>query len=99
MKSKIKIREEQSNEVWRAAAYEAFVAMAYEREVFTTGHVRRQFQEDSKLRPRDNRAWGGVTRRAIKEKVVKRTKIWQATGSHCRPDAVWKSMIAKRKPD
>lgn len=85
-----------NHELWRASAYEAFVAMAYEREVFTTGHVRRQFEESSKLRPRDQRAWGGITRRAMKERVVKRTKIWQATGSHSRPDAVWRSMIVKK---
>ena len=86
------------HELWRASAYEAFVSMAYEREVFTTGHVRRAFEQSSELRPRDQRAWGPVTRRAIIEKVVKRTKIWQPSGSHSRPDAVWRSMIVKKSP-
>lgn len=86
-----------SPDAWRAAAYRAFVSMAYDREVFTTGHVRRKFEENSELRPGDNRAWGAITLRAIREKVVKRTKIWEPSGSHHRPDAVWRSMIVKQK--
>lgn len=86
-----------SPEAWRAEAYRAFVAMAYDRDVFTTGHVRRKFEEESELRPGDNRAWGAITLRAIREKIVKRTKIWEPSGSHHRPDAVWRSMIAKQK--
>lgn len=86
-----------AGECWQDAAYSAFLTVAREHATFTTGFVRRWFRERNGPAPHDNRAWGAIARRAVRSRVIKHTGRWEATGSHHRPDAVWRSMIVEKR--
>ena len=86
---------EKAGAFWYAEAYKAFVMFAKTRKTFTTGDVRVWLQSEKKIFPHDSRAWGAIARQAKKEKNVTATGQFVYSGSHGRPDAVWKSEIVK----
>lgn len=94
-KEKAKVCANNAGVTWNIEAYKAFVMFAKKQKNFTTGDVRKWLQENKKIFPHDNRAWGGVAMMAKKNKIVTRTGRFVYTGSHGRPDAVWRSEILK----
>ena len=94
-KEKAEICKQNASLAWRAEAYRAFVYFARRKKTFTTGEVRRWLEENKKIFPHDGRAWGGIAMQAQRADVVRRTGKFVYTGSHGRPDAIWKSMLFK----
>lgn len=88
---------EKAGEDWQSQAYDAFVAVARRSRTFTTGAVRREMEAKG-LKPHDSRAWGQIARRAYRDGIVVHSGLWEATGSHHRPDAIWRSQIVEQNP-
>lgn len=94
-KQKAELCASNASAQWNTEAYKAFVMFAKKQKNFTTGDVRRWLQEKKQLFPHDNRAWGGVATLAKRNRIISRTGKFAYSGSHGRPDAIWKSEILK----
>ena len=94
-KKKAEICAQNAALTWRREAYKAFMAFARCKKTFTTGEVRRWLQDNKKIFPHDNRAWGGIAMQFRKDGIIHPTGKFVYTGSHGRPDAIWKSNLIK----
>lgn len=80
---------------WSDLALERIVEYAASHETFLMEEVRRSLPEDFP-EPSDARAWGVVTRKAVKDKIISRTENYApARSSNLSPKPVWSSLIFK----
>ncbi len=77
---------------WSEAALERVINYAQTHESFLMEEVRADLGEEFPLPP-DARAWGGVTRRAIKDGVIAKDGYAPARSSNLSPKQVWKSLV------
>ena len=78
---------------WSALAYMSFLYYAKYHKTFQTEDVRRWAEHLPS--PPDNRAWGAITRRAVKAGIIKRVGYAPVKSPNCHmaPMAVWESQI------
>lgn len=79
---------------WTDIALEKVVSYAQGHESFLMEDVRAALTEDFPGPP-DARAWGSVTRRAIKEGLIIKDGYAPARSSNLSPKPVWKSLVFK----
>jgi hypothetical protein len=88
-----------AGEVWMNDAFEMMHRYASEHHEFMTEDVRKFSLESGLPAPKDNRAWGAVTMRAIKAGLIQKngfgvTKV----SSNARHMLQWKSLICGAPP-
>ena len=94
--------EDHANRVsdgWSDRAYEFFVdyAVSHKGNSFMGEDVRAAASGAGFECPPDDRAWGPVVRRAVKEGIIKRIGYGPKRGpsSHCAPQSIWVAAIKK----
>ena len=82
-----------AGETWKQLAYDAFVAHAATHPEFTTEDVRRA--NPDLPTPPDNRAWGAIARRAIRDEIIELLGWTRAKnrGVHGMAINRWKSTL------
>lgn len=83
---------------WDAKAYKFALSFARRNPSFATEDIRKEAPPE--LMVRDARAWGGITRRLLEERKIKkldRMRTSQSEGNHGRPVLMFKSLICSRK--
>lgn len=77
---------------WSDAAYQFLLDFvgANRDENFMTERVRLLAEASGLALPPDNRAWGAVTSRAVRQGLIRRVGYAPAQTGHCRPMPVWR---------
>lgn len=86
---------ENSGEEWQEGAYNALKAYALTHTGFMTEDARMAAYEQGLPKPHDNRAWGPVINRAVKNGTIVREGFAPAKTGHMRPMPVWRSNISE----
>lgn len=80
-----------AGESWIDAAYEALRQYAERGTRFMVEDVRLAYPKLPK--PHDNRAWGAVTSRAVRNGLIERVGYAPSRTGHCRPMPVWRAVV------
>lgn len=80
-------------EGWSEEAFQALIRFTRKGVIFKAEDVRNFAVEAGLAEPHDRRAWGGVMRRAVKERLIIRIGYAQCQnkGSHNRPTTLWQA--------
>lgn len=86
-----------AGEAWKQLAYDAFVAHANTHSEFTTEDVRRA--NPDLPTPPDNRAWGAITRRGLRDGIITSLGWTRAKNRnvHGRAVVFWKSTLCTQQ--
>lgn len=83
---------------WSELAFRFLRRFAMTAQEFTGEDVTEAFNKTDFTKPKDDRAWGGVYQRAVREGVMEKhpTKTRPRARGHCAPAPVWVSKIFVR---
>lgn len=81
-----------AGQAWVGEAYRYLERYSAQHPRFLIDDVRRAALEDGVTEPHDPRAWGAVTRMAVKAKLIQQDGYAAVKRAHMRPMPVWVSL-------